>query len=75
MYSLFIPFSNRSKTNADFLLSLMINSFLLEFVFPPVWYYATFLYFGKYYRRDPRERAGLAASPITEVTSYMKIMV
>ncbi|WZZ45912.1 hypothetical protein YC2023_042171 [Brassica napus] len=53
----------------------MINSFLLEFVFPPVWYYATFLYFGKYYRRDPRERAGLAASPITEVTSYMKIMI
>ncbi|CAN6824434.1 unnamed protein product [Brassica oleracea] len=41
------------------------ESFLLEFVFPPVWYYATFLYFGKYYRRDPRERAGLAASPIT----------
>nr|VDC98006.1 unnamed protein product [Brassica oleracea] len=42
-----------------------LGCFLLEFVFPPVWYYATFLYFGKYYRRDPRERAGLAASPIT----------
>ncbi|CDY64833.1 hypothetical protein Bca4012_006836 [Brassica carinata] len=52
-----------------------LGCFLLEFVFPPVWYYATFLYFGKYYRRDPRERAGLAASPITEVTSYMKIMI
>ncbi|CAN6885268.1 unnamed protein product [Brassica oleracea] len=30
--------------------------FLLGFVFPPLWYYATFLYFGNYYRRDPRER-------------------
>lgn len=29
-----------------------------------MWYYATFLYFGNYYRKDPRERAGLAASAI-----------
>ena len=46
----------------------MIDSFLLGFVFPPLWYYATFLYFGNYYRRDPRERAGLAASAITVST-------
>ncbi|XP_042977072.1 uncharacterized protein LOC122307989 isoform X3 [Carya illinoinensis] len=39
-------------------------SFLLGFLFPLLWYYATFLYFGNYYRRDPRERAGLAASAI-----------
>ncbi|KAJ9548104.1 hypothetical protein OSB04_020647 [Centaurea solstitialis] len=39
-------------------------SFLLGFAFPLMWYYATFLYFGNYYRRDPRERAGLAASAI-----------
>jgi len=29
-----------------------------------MWYYATILYFGNYYHRDPRERAGLAASAI-----------
>lgn len=29
-----------------------------------MWYYATFLYFGNYYRKDPRERAGLAAAAI-----------
>ncbi|KAL5570740.1 hypothetical protein UlMin_020337 [Ulmus minor] len=34
------------------------------FVFPLMWYYATILYFGNYYQRDPRERAGLAASAI-----------
>ncbi|KAL0345064.1 UNVERIFIED_CONTAM: hypothetical protein Sradi_4337700 [Sesamum radiatum] len=39
-------------------------SFLLGFLFPLMWYYATILYFGNYYRRDPRERAGLAASAI-----------
>uniref|UniRef100_A0A7N0TUQ3 Ribosomal protein L18ae family n=1 Tax=Kalanchoe fedtschenkoi TaxID=63787 RepID=A0A7N0TUQ3_KALFE len=39
-------------------------SFLLGFAFPLMWYYATFLYFGNYYRKDPRERAGLAASAI-----------
>ncbi|XP_019058545.1 PREDICTED: uncharacterized protein LOC104818116 [Tarenaya hassleriana] len=31
-------------------------SFLLGFAFPLMWYYATFLYFGNYYRKDPRER-------------------
>ncbi|KAL3566345.1 hypothetical protein D5086_031760 [Populus alba] len=39
-------------------------SFLLGFVFPLMWYYGTFLYFGNYYRKDPRERAGLAAAAI-----------
>ncbi|KAF6164773.1 hypothetical protein GIB67_041025 [Kingdonia uniflora] len=39
-------------------------SFLLGFVFPLMWYYATILYFGNYYQKDPRERAGLAASAI-----------
>lgn len=39
-------------------------SFLLGFVFPLMWYYATILYFGNYYRKDPRERSGLAASAI-----------
>ncbi|KAM3705356.1 hypothetical protein ACB098_03G072700 [Castanea mollissima] len=31
-------------------------SFLLGFVFPPLWYFATVLYFGNYYHKDPRER-------------------
>ncbi|XP_058090335.1 large ribosomal subunit protein eL20z-like [Magnolia sinica] len=37
-------------------------AFLLGFVFPPMWYYATILYFGSYYRKDLRERLGLAVS-------------
>jgi hypothetical protein len=43
---------------------LFCCSFLLGFVFPLMWYYGTFLYFGNYYRKDPRERAGLAAAAI-----------
>lgn len=29
-----------------------------------MWYYGTILYFGNYYQKDPRERAGLAANAI-----------
>lgn len=37
-----------------------------------MWYYATVLYFGNYYRKDPRERAGLAASAIAvSLSSYL----
>lgn len=43
---------------------LICDRFLLGFVFPPFWYYATVLYFGNYRLKDPRERAGLAASAI-----------
>ncbi|CAH8287343.1 unnamed protein product [Eruca vesicaria subsp. sativa] len=39
--------------------------FLMGFVFPFLWYYAMFLYFGNYYSKEPRERAGLSASAIT----------
>nr|XP_010937667.2 uncharacterized protein LOC105056940 [Elaeis guineensis] len=39
-------------------------SFLIGFLCPLMWYYATVLYFSNYYRKDPRERAGLAASAI-----------
>lgn len=38
--------------------------FLLGFVFPFMWYYATILYFGGYYHKDPRERPGLAANTV-----------
>uniref|UniRef100_A0ACD5VG93 Uncharacterized protein n=2 Tax=Avena sativa TaxID=4498 RepID=A0ACD5VG93_AVESA len=40
------------------------SSFLLGFLCPLLWYYATILYFCNYYKRDPRERPGLAASAI-----------
>ncbi|CAN6714799.1 unnamed protein product [Malus baccata var. baccata] len=39
------------------------DRFLLGFAFPPLWYYATVLYFGNHLK-DPRERPGLAASAI-----------
>ncbi|KAK8992661.1 hypothetical protein V6N11_048733 [Hibiscus sabdariffa] len=44
-------------------------SCLLGFVFPLMWYFASILYFKNYYRRDPRERAGLAASAIAQFLS------
>ncbi|KAL0738997.1 hypothetical protein Bca4012_015207 [Brassica carinata] len=50
-------------------------SFLLGFVFPLLWYYATFLYFGNYYRKDPRERAGLAASAISAMGFSLLLLV
>ncbi|XP_021864908.1 60S ribosomal protein L18a-like protein isoform X2 [Spinacia oleracea] len=39
-------------------------SFLLGFIIPLMWYYATILYFRNYYRKDPRERTGLATCAI-----------
>ncbi|XP_075649587.1 uncharacterized protein LOC142620029 [Castanea sativa] len=50
-------------------------SFLLGFVFPLLWYYATILYFGNYYRRDPRERAGLAASAIAALAFTVVLFI
>lgn len=43
--------------------------FILGFAFPPLWYFATFLYYENQYLndpylKDPRERPGLAASAI-----------
>ncbi|XP_062103654.1 large ribosomal subunit protein eL20z-like [Humulus lupulus] len=50
-------------------------SFLLGFVFPPLWYYATVLYFGNYYLKDPRERPGLAASAIAALICSVIVLV
>nr|XP_043621191.1 uncharacterized protein LOC122592923 [Erigeron canadensis] len=50
-------------------------SFLLGFAFPLMWYYATFLYFGNYHRRDPRERAGLAASAIAAMGFSVVLLI
>ncbi|KAJ9537474.1 hypothetical protein OSB04_030207 [Centaurea solstitialis] len=43
---------------------------LLGFVLPLMWYYATILYLGNYYRKDPRERTGLAASAIASTIQH-----
>jgi hypothetical protein len=50
-------------------------SFLLGFVCPLMWYYATILYFGNYYRKDPRERAGLAASAIAAMACSVVVLI
>ncbi|KAG9156272.1 hypothetical protein Leryth_009151 [Lithospermum erythrorhizon] len=50
-------------------------SFLLGFICPLLWYYATVLYFGNYYRKDPRERAGLAASAIAAMASTVVLLI
>ncbi|PON73463.1 hypothetical protein TorRG33x02_249460 [Trema orientale] len=50
-------------------------SFLLGFAFPPLWYYATVLYFGNYYLKDPRERPGLAASAIAALICSVIVLV
>ncbi|KDP40735.1 hypothetical protein JCGZ_24734 [Jatropha curcas] len=39
-------------------------SLLLGFACPLMWYFASILYIGKYYHKDPRERSGLAACAI-----------
>lgn len=49
--------------------------FLLGFIFPLMWYYATILYFGNYYRKDPRERGGLAASAIAALTCTIVVVI
>ncbi|KAI4329133.1 hypothetical protein L6164_021429 [Bauhinia variegata] len=50
-------------------------SLLLGFVCPLMWYYATILYFGNYYHKDPRERAGLAASAIAALIFSIAVLI
>ncbi|XP_029128166.1 60S ribosomal protein L18a-like protein isoform X5 [Cajanus cajan] len=50
-------------------------SFLLGFLCPPLWYYATMLYFGNYYKKDPRERAGLGASAIAALICSVALLI
>ncbi|XP_050382094.1 60S ribosomal protein L18a-like protein isoform X2 [Argentina anserina] len=50
-------------------------SFLLGFVFPVMWYYAAFLYFWKYYDKDPRERSGLGASAVAALVCTVGVLV
>ncbi|CBI35922.3 large ribosomal subunit protein eL20z isoform X1 [Vitis vinifera] len=50
-------------------------SLLLGFAFPLMWYYATILYFCNYYQKDPRERAGLAASAIAALICTIAMVI
>ncbi|XP_027330025.1 60S ribosomal protein L18a-like protein [Abrus precatorius] len=50
-------------------------SFLFGFLCPPMWYYATILYFGNHYRKDPRERAGLGASAIAALLCSVALLI
>ncbi|XP_048424260.1 uncharacterized protein LOC108867733 [Pyrus x bretschneideri] len=50
------------------------DRFLLGFAFPPLWYYATVLYFGNHLK-DPRERPGLAASAIAALICSVIVAV
>ncbi|CAN6570951.1 unnamed protein product [Malus baccata var. baccata] len=50
-------------------------SLLLGFVFPVMWYYATFLYFVKYYQKDPRERTGLEASAVAALICTVAVLI
>ena len=59
-YLLLLAIAQTSLSN----MYVFSHRFLLGFVFPPMWYYATFLYFTNYYHKDPRERIGLATSAI-----------
>ncbi|KAF8011559.1 hypothetical protein BT93_J1991 [Corymbia citriodora subsp. variegata] len=49
--------------------------FLGGFIFPVMWYFATILYFCNYYQRDPRERAGLAASAIAALICTVAVTI
>ncbi|XP_073150256.1 uncharacterized protein [Henckelia pumila] len=50
-------------------------SFLVGFLCPLMWYYATILYLGSYYHKDPRERAGLAASAISALACSVLLFI
>ncbi|KAF7814084.1 60S ribosomal protein L18a-like protein [Senna tora] len=50
-------------------------SFVLGLVCPLIWYYATILFFANYYHKDPRERAGLAASAIAALIFTIAVLI
>ncbi|KAL1554939.1 hypothetical protein AAHA92_15438 [Salvia divinorum] len=49
--------------------------FLVGFLCPLTWYYAAILYLANYYRKDPRERAGLAASAIAAMVCSVILLI
>lgn len=50
-------------------------SFILGFIFPPAWYYGTFLYLTNYYRIDLRERSGLAACAAAALICTVAVLI
>ncbi|KAL3675347.1 hypothetical protein R1sor_025295 [Riccia sorocarpa] len=50
-------------------------SFIFGFLCPPLWYVGTILFYAEYYRRDPRERAGLAACGIAALVCSVAIAI
>ncbi|EPS64766.1 hypothetical protein M569_10019, partial [Genlisea aurea] len=50
-------------------------SFVVGFVCPPMWYYATVLYFVNHWGKDPRERSGLAASAIAALACTLMLLI
>ncbi|KAK8654727.1 hypothetical protein V6N13_107328 [Hibiscus sabdariffa] len=61
------------STNLSHALAVVLDG--SRFLCPLMWYYATFLYFGNHYRKDPRERAGLAASAIAAMACSVLLLV
>ncbi|KAL2607667.1 hypothetical protein R1flu_026240 [Riccia fluitans] len=51
------------------------GSFICGFLCPPFWYVGTILFFAEYYRRDPRERAGLAACGIAALVCSVAVAI
>ncbi|KAF5176213.1 60S ribosomal L18a-like protein [Thalictrum thalictroides] len=49
--------------------------FILGFLLPLLWYYATFFYFRNHYLKDPRERPGLAASAIAALIFSVTLFI
>ncbi|XP_047340692.1 60S ribosomal protein L18a-like protein isoform X1 [Impatiens glandulifera] len=49
--------------------------FLVGFLCPLTWYFASFLYLFKYYNKDPRERGGLAANTVTALIFTVALII
>ncbi|KAB1218388.1 hypothetical protein CJ030_MR3G026268 [Morella rubra] len=50
-------------------------SLLLGFACPLIWYYATILYFRRYYHKDPRERDGLVANTVAALIFTIAVII
>lgn len=49
--------------------------FLLGFVIPPAWLYASFVFYSAHHERDPRERPGLAACAVAAMVTVTVALV
>ncbi|RYQ78817.1 hypothetical protein Ahy_Scaffold9g108571 isoform B [Arachis hypogaea] len=78
------PWKGKRTTKPDFMINHFHFSdveldgsrkFLFGFLCPPMWFYATILYFGNHYKKDPRERAGLGASAIAALVCTVASLI